>query len=267
MNILIINTYFEGGGAEKIARQIYYGLGDDTTIKTFFLGGRAENRHEQNAIYVKGKMHYVLNRFWCVLENNQRRRDRYATSRILQIIKQKNIDIVHFHNMHGNYIGIKDVMEISKHCQIIWTLHDMWAFTGHCAYAIQCDKWRTAECRACKDYNLYPKIRVDIAHKRYMLKQQIYANRKILFVAPSKWLYECCKAGILKDENIKVIYNGVNTKIYKGQNKGELREKYSIDKQKIVLMFVASQLNNSYKGLEVLLAALERLRGVPLHAA
>lgn len=266
MNVLIVNSYFEGGGAEKVARQIYYGLEGNQNINVFFLCGRAEERKRCKSIYVKGNIHYIVNRFMCAAQNNQRRRDRYAINKIVRMIKEKKIDIVHFHNIHGNYMGIRDIENISKHCKIIWTLHDMWALTGHCAYALQCNKWQARECKPCNQKKLYPKIRMDVAHSRYLEKKKAYTNRKILFVTPSKWLYEECQKSMLKNERIKLIYNGVDTKIYRPQNKKALRKKYAVDEQKIVLIFAANQLDNPYKGTQILKSALENVENKSKYA-
>lgn len=266
MNVLIVNSYFEGGGAEKIARQLYYGLMVQENINVFFLCGRAENKNKYESIYVKGDINYSANRFLCAMENNQRIRDRYATRRIIRLIKEKRIDIVHFHNIHGNYMGIRDVEKISRYCRIVWTLHDMWALTGHCAYALRCNKWQAEECNSCTQYDLYPKIRMNVSHNRYLEKKKAFANRNIMFVTPSKWLYEECGKSYLKGEKLNLIHNGVNTKVYREQDKKELRKKYGIDEQKIVLMFAASQLNNPYKGIQTLVSALENVKNKSRYA-
>ena len=83
-----------------------------------------------------------------------------ATERFIEWIKEYDPDIIHLHNLHGYYINIEVLFDYLKTCgkKIVWTLHDCWAFTGHCSYfsRIGCDKWKT-ECKSCKYINRYPK--------------------------------------------------------------------------------------------------------------
>ena len=71
----------------------------------------------------------------------------WATKRFIKQIEEYNPDVIHLHNIHGYYIHIGLLFDYLRTCgkKIIWTLHDCWAFTGHCAYFdfVGCDKWLT----------------------------------------------------------------------------------------------------------------------------
>lgn len=254
MNVLIINTYFMGGGAEKIARQLYYGLKKYDDMNTFFLSGR--DKKNNSNIYNPTSVTNMVNRIFCFIGNNQRKHDKYALKKIIHVIENERIDIVHFHNIHGNYMGFEDIEEISKYCKIVWTLHDMWAFTGHCAYALECNKWVKKECRDCEKKWIYPKIRVNISSSRYKSKKHVFTNSNIIFVTPSIWLKEECKKSFLYNQKITTIQNGVNLEVFTEHNQEILREKYNIKNNKIILMFVSNQLENPFKGIDVLVNAL-----------
>lgn len=259
MNILIINSFFSGGGAEKVARQLYEGLKIYNGINLYFLSGRGNSRGEIENIYITGEFAYLYNRVCCFAANNQRKKNRYVQRKIIRIIMEKKIDIIHLHNIHGNYMGIFDVVELSKYCKIIWTLHDMWALTGHCAYSLDCSKWVNNECRECPYMELYPKMRLDVAHDRYLSKRKAFVGKKIFFVTPSVWLKNMCDRSFLYKEDITVINNGVNTNIYKLYDRTALRKKYHVSDEKIIIMFVANQLNNPYKGASTLVKALNNI--------
>lgn len=260
MNVLIINTNFSGGGAEKIARQLFYGLNEYYGINTFFIAGKLfgiECNEGIDGIYNYDKFIVkTINRARNLISNNERIWDPYSRMKILSYIKKHHIDIVHFHNIHGNYIGISDIGEISKYCKVVWTLHDMWGLTGHCAYPFGCNNWLDNECRKCADSQLYPQMFVDVAKSRYREKKKDFVNKNIIFVAPSKWLIDQCNKTFLTKEQKVLIYNGVNTNIFFSLDKKKIRNKYKISDGKIILLFAANSLDSPYKGMEVLDKAL-----------
>lgn len=259
MKILFINTFFEGGGAEKVSRQLFYHFRQQDNVEVFYLAGKGNGKTEVDCIYYVNTMQYFMNRGMCFLSNNQRKRDRYALKKIVKIIKDKQIDIVHFHNIHGNYMGFEDILEIAQRCKIVWTLHDMWALTGHCAHAIECKQWEDG-CRACGQKWIYPRIRRNVAKRIYQNKKKIFAGNGINYVVPSEWLADVCRKGILCKEKVKVIHNGVNISVFQEHNREKLYAKYQIDKNKIILMFVSNQLENSFKGITTLIKALDVLK-------
>ena len=264
MNVLIINAIFNGGGAEKVARQLFYGL-KTQEINTFMLVGKEfvfEHIPENvDAIYRYNKPAIkIINRARNLLSNNARKRDHFSRKKILSYIKKNNIDIVHFHNIHGNYIGIKDIGKISKKCSVVWTLHDMWSITGHCAYSIDCDRWVGNECVDCPNIDWLPKMFVNVAHNRYKEKKREFANRNIMYVVPSKWLLDQCNKTFLVNEQKKLIYNGVDTNAYFMLDKNEIRGKYNVSKDRVVLLFAANMLNSPYKGMKIIEKAMNLVR-------
>ncbi len=260
MNILYVNAYFSGGGAEKVARQLFYGLKEGYGINTFFIAGKQFNvecNKGINGIYNYDKpIVKIINRVRNLISNNERISDSYSRLKILSYIKRYHIDIVHFHNIHGNYIGIRDIGEISKYCKVVWTLHDMWALTGHCAYSLRCNNWINSSCRNCVDRQLYPKMFIDVAKRRYYEKRNSFTDKNITFVTPSKWLIDQCDKTFLNKEQKFLIYNGVNTNIYFPLDKDRIRKKYKISNKKVVLLFVANSLDSPYKGMDIINKAL-----------
>ncbi|MDY3250499.1 MAG: glycosyltransferase [Candidatus Choladocola sp.] len=262
MNILYINTRARGGGAEKVAMQLCDGINRIEGFNTYYLAGRGagSKNDEVKSIYSDKGVRNIINKGKTFLSNNARVHDRYALKKIVQAIKDNKIDIVHLHNIHGNYFGIKDMLEIQKCCKVIWTLHDMWALTGHCANPIKCKKWLNSQCENCCDLSLYPKMRIDIANKIYSVKKEVFSNSDIIFITPSVWLSEACKASFLENENVSVINNGVNIDTFKPLEKKRLKQKYGVSENRTVLMFVAANLDNPYKGVNTLLEALEKVK-------
>ncbi len=259
MKVLYVNTAYYGGGAEKIARQLYDGMYTIYHIETIFLAGKTKKSNEIEVIYGNKLVPNILNEVRSRVFNEGRLRDLYTRKKILSIIKKEKIDIVHFHNIHGNYIGIEDIKIISKYCNIIWTLHDMWSMTGHCAYPINCEEWLLSGCKRCKQKKLYPSIHWNCTKKILRKKQECFQGTGIHYVVPSEWLKMQCKKSFLKNEDIVVIQNGVDLQQFQMLNKKEIRKKLQIPEERFVIAFSANDILSPYKGADILQKALNML--------
>lgn len=163
-----------------------------------------------------------------------------ATKEFIKEIDEFKPDIIHLHNIHGYYVNIeilfkylKDHPEIKK----IWTLHDCWAFTGHCAYYTytRCDKWKTCCKGHCPNRNEYPKTTFSCVTKNYTKKKNIFSNvENIILITPSKWLKNEVEKSFLKNYKTVVIHNGVDTNIFK-PTPSNIKEQYGIKNKKIIL--------------------------------
>ncbi len=269
MNILVINTAYWGGGAEAVARQLYQKV-DGKLYHMFFLAGYGslkfsrciyptkDLRGFRNAFLFMHTLSHKINGWY--FNDRIKMRNQYALNMILQAIKDYQIDIVHFHNIHGGYMGIDDIGYVAERCKIVWTLHDMWALTGHCAHAFTCEKWWKDECRNCQNLYRYEHIFSDVAQEMLMHKKISFTGKNIQFVVPSQWLYAQCRKSILNKEKISVIPNSVDLSLFYPKDVKLLRKQYYIKHDRIVIMFVMASLDNEYKGMDVLLTALEKLK-------
>ena len=136
MNILYVNTNFHEGGAAKVARQLFYGM-KKKGHNVYFLAGYPSKGDGECIIMNPAPVDRFFNLVTGILQNNQVLSRSKARRQILDIVKEKKIDIIHFHNLFENYIGIRDIAYIAARCKVVWTLHDMWAATGHCAFLNQ----------------------------------------------------------------------------------------------------------------------------------
>lgn len=176
-----------------------------------------------------------------------------ATKKMIQKIKEIDPDIIHMHNIHGYYIHLETLFNYLKTCnkKIVWTLHDCWAFTGHCSHFTypKCDKWKTG-CNKCTRKKDYPKSSIlDNSKSEYLFKKELFNGIKDLtLVTPSKWLADLVKQSFLKDYDIKVINNGIDLNVFKPTYTIDVRSKYNIPKNKEIILGVSSIWNES-KGL------------------
>lgn len=165
----------------------------------------------------------------------------FATYKLIKKIKQVKPDVIHLHNVHGWYLNWKMLFDYLKKANIpvIWTLHDCWAFTGHCPHfmAIGCDKWKTG-CYECPLYKSYPGCFFDDSRFQYRYKKECFTGvPNLTIVTPSQWLADLVKQSYLKDYDTVVINNGIDLTKFKPRA-SDFRAKYGLE-NKILILGVA----------------------------
>ena len=184
-----------------------------------------------------------------------------ATEKFLQWVKEYDPDVIWLHNIHGYYIHIGLLFDYLRSCgkEIIWTLHDCWSFTGHCAYFdfARCEKWRTG-CHHCPQKGSYPaSLLRDNSKNNFEQKKSLFTGiSNLRLVVPSHWLEKRVKQSFLKDYPVEVVYNTINREIFK-PSPSDYRWKYGIEAPKMILG-VASVWDER-KGLKDFLALAELL--------
>ncbi|HHY74168.1 MAG TPA: glycosyltransferase [Bacillus bacterium] len=148
-------------------------------------------------------------------------------------------DVIHLHNMHGNYFHPYALSMLSHLKPIVWTLHDMQSITGHCSYSFDCQKWLTG-CGDCPYPYEYPAIQFDRTHLNLVEKKDIYTHSKLFIVPVAKWIGNIAQQGILQGHPMEVILNGVDVETYRPMNKTAVREKYGIPQNRIIIGAVAN---------------------------
>lgn len=146
----------------------------------------------------------------------------YATEKLLQKMEYIMPDIIQLHNLHGYYINVKMLFEWIKHRNIpvVWTLHDCWPFTGHCAYFdyANCNRWENG-CHDCIQKKSYPASLVfDNSKLNWLRKKELFNYKQLHFVTPSVWLHDLVKESFLKELPFSVIHNGIDTNVFKPSN-------------------------------------------------
>lgn len=184
-----------------------------------------------------------------------------ATEKFLRWVKEYDPDVIWLHNIHGYYIHIGLLFDYLKESgkEIIWTLHDCWSFTGHCAYFdfARCEKWK-AGCHHCPQKGSYPASMLrDNSAGNYEKKKALFTGvPNLRLIVPSYWLESRVKQSFLQDYPVEVVYNTINTEIFK-PTPGNFREKHGQQNKKIILG-VASVWDER-KGLKDFLALSELL--------
>lgn len=162
-----------------------------------------------------------------------------ATRRFLRQVREYDPDVIWLHNLHGYYIHLGLLFDYLRTCgkEIHWTLHDCWAFTGHCAYFdfAGCGRWKTG-CHDCPEKGKYPASRFrDNSRWNYAEKRRLFTGIPNLTLrVPSQWLATRVRDSFLRDYPVEVVPNRVDTQVFK-PTPGNFREQYGLETKKIVL--------------------------------
>lgn len=165
-------------------------------------------------------------------------------------------DIVNLHWVCNGFVQIESLSKLNK--PIVWTLHDMWAFTGGCHYSEDCDRY-TNSCGVC------PQLRSnktqDLSHRVWQRKARAWSNLNLTVVASTKWMAECARSSSLfKNVRVEVIPLCLDTKSYKPINRQLARQLLNLPQDKQLVLFGAISATSDYrKGFHLLQAALQKL--------
>lgn len=186
----------------------------------------------------------------------------FPTLRLLKKLDKIRPSVIQLHNLHHSYINLPLLFRYikKKRIPVVWTLHDCWAFTGHCPHFFYtgCSKWKT-QCCDCPLYKQYPESAVDDSKRMYWLKKKWFCGvENMTVVTPSQWLAELAGQSFLKEYPIRVINNGIDLSTFYPVE-SDFREKYGIaDEEKIVLS-VAFGWGHIKKGLDVMVRLAQAL--------
>jgi glycosyltransferase involved in cell wall biosynthesis len=170
----------------------------------------------------------------------------------------RRADVVHLHGLHSAFLSYMALPALTKVKPTVFTMHDMWALTGHCSQYFDCERWRTG-CGRCPYPDTHPAVRRDATAVEWRLKRRAYARSRMSVVAVSKPQLVAAREGLLRSFPLTYIPNGVDTTVFRPRPRAPLRKELGIPPDRRVLMFASIRLADPIKGLEALLEALARL--------
>ena len=239
MRILQINTTVNFGSTGRIAEDIGKVL-IANGHESYIAYGRGNQTSESKLIKIGTQKDIILHGLKTALVDRHGFGSKEATQKLIAQIEKIKPDAVGLHNIHGYYLNIEVLFNYlgTKNIPIVWTLHDCWAFTGHCTYfdSVGCEKWKI-QCEKCPKKSYYPtSYLLDNSKKNYLEKKELFnkvANGMV--ITPSKWLKNLAEESFLK-YSVTNIYNGIDLQVFKPQLDLKLiKEKYQISIDKIIL--------------------------------
>lgn len=293
MNIAVLSTYDRAGGAEKVAFDLcrtYQDMGHDArlfvrhkrTKKSFVFeldpychttpwGGlcrrlerlvRARPSFRGQYRLVDALRRLALPRRWWDRWRGIEDFNYPATWHLLGADNGWQPDVIHAHNLHGDYFDLRALSMLSQRLPVVWTLHDTWAITGHCGYFIDCERWRTG-CGRCPDLARPPAIQRDRTAFNWQRKQAIYRKSRVAVSTPSRWLMNYVEQSMLQPWQARVIPYGVDLSVYHPGDRGQERAACGIPVDAFVVVFSAfsGADANPYKDFATVRKAVQLLVG------
>lgn len=240
MRVLELNTILGNGGTGTVAL-----LTSESVLKNggevLYAYGRGKNTNINLNIdryKICNSLEIIIHAFLSRASDRQGFYSRNTTKKLIQKIKQFNPDIIHLHNLHGYYIDLPILFNfLAEYAKpIVWTLHDCWAFTGHCSHFdfIGCEKWKTG-CYDCPQKSNYPKsILLDQSKRNWEEKRRLFTSiQNMTIITPSYWLAGLVRESFFGKYPVQVIHNGIDLNVFKPMP-SSWKEDYGITKPMIL---------------------------------
>jgi glycosyltransferase involved in cell wall biosynthesis len=303
LRILQVSTADAAGGAEAVARSLFKAYRQRGYHSWLMVGSR-RRRHDPDVLAIPRASRFdYWGRMWHGLEHvcaggsgNIRGAERakqvcrrlarlarlwswwkgweefeYPQSwRLLEFVPERP-DVIHGHNLHGDYFDLRMLPWLSRQVPVVLTLHDAWLLSGHCAHSFDCERWRTG-CGECPDLTIYPAIRRDGTAFNWQRKSAIYASSRLYVATPCQWLMRKVEQSMLRKATVetRVIPYGVDLTIFQPADRLAVRRRLGIPPEAKVLLFVSHRIRrNRWKDYGTLREAIAhvaaRLPGKLLH--
>jgi glycosyltransferase involved in cell wall biosynthesis len=179
--------------------------------------------------------------------------------RVVDAVKTHKPDVVHVHNLHGTDLPATLPAELSRRVPVVWTLHDMWAFTGTCAYSMDCRKFESACDGVCPMADTYPASDRSAIPTQFQQRRQAFSDAgRLAFATPSRWLADEAQRGMLAGHTVQTIHNCVELDRYKPIERSAARQALDLPDGRPVLVSAATP-GDPRKGAAVLYQALALL--------
>ncbi|MBT9314585.1 glycosyltransferase [Leptothoe spongobia] len=266
MKVLHLSTGDLGGGAFRGTYWLHQGLlrkGIDSKILV-------SNKLSDDSTIIKNSQNTFLSKLDQVRSSfdelslafyQNRLRERFSPAytssfKLKETISKIQPDIVHLHWINGGFLNPEMIGGLN--IPTVWTLRDMWPFSGGCHYAGECNKYLES-CGKCPI--LRSKSENDISRNLWSRKKKAWQNSNIRVVAISNWLADCARASSLfRNQQIVVIHNAVDEKKFRPMSRDFSREALALPPNKKIIAFGAiNPLRNKKKGFQYLAKALKRL--------
>lgn len=266
MKVLMLNTFDIEGGAARAAYRLHHALLEQGTESRMLV----QKKHtDAVTILAPETPPQKLKGFLSALLNDQisriyphRTQTMFSANWALSgtsvdRINALDADIVHLHWINGGMLRIEDIARIKA--PIVWSLHDMWAFTGGCHYDKHCNQY-TANCGHCPA--LGSRHAADLS--RRILDRKLEAlNQKndITIVGLSRWLAgEASRSTLFRGRRIEILPNPIDSSQFSPLDQQKARELLGLPKDKQLILFGAmSATTDPRKGFFELRESLAKL--------
>lgn len=241
LKVLQISTVCGSGSVGRITTDIYHTLeknGDEGIIAY----GRRKAPEGVNAFRFGSNLDMGIHVLSTFLKGEHGFSSSGQTRRLIGKIREWNPDVIHLQNIHGFVLQVELLFAYLKKAgkPVVWTLHDCWPYTGHCAFYdyTACDRWKTG-CSGCREYRkTYPyALFRNNTENNYERKRIAFTGvPNLTIVVPSRWLEREVKQSFLKDYPVQVIPNGIDLRLFRpADTAAGLRSRLGLDGKFVIL--------------------------------
>jgi glycosyltransferase involved in cell wall biosynthesis len=168
----------------------------------------------------------------------------------------KEADVINLHWINEGFLSLKSISLLAALKKpLVFTLHDMWAFTGGCHYNHGCEKF-VDNCGNCPSLKFRKEN--DLSRKIYNMKSAVYEDLNFSVITSSNWLNsEAKKSALFNNKKVRTTPTPINTDIFKPNEKLNSCKELNLPLDKNLILFGAMELTNERKGLRYLISALK----------
>lgn len=269
IKVLQVNSKDVQGGAARAAYRLFKGLQEIENIQVeYWVQKKTTNEpdiinvHSEIGSRIMPGLKAVINNGIMSLQESDNKifhSTNIIPTGLHRRINDSDADVVHLHWVNGGMISIKEISKINK--PIVWTLHDMWAFSGAEHIDDMYNRTKRYEVGYTKANRPDGHKKIDIDRYVWFLKKHYWSNLDIQILTPSRWLSKCAeKSNLFKNNNVLTIPNGLDTKVFKPVDKKLAREILNLPiKKKLVLYGAIGGASNPLKGYEKLMEAKKNI--------
>ncbi|MCU0353117.1 MAG: glycosyltransferase family 4 protein [Cytophagales bacterium] len=205
------------------------------------------NRYKQ-----RSEIHFSPSRSWVEAA--------MSADSVASVVERINPDVVHLHWVNNGFMDAAVLSKINK--PIVWTLHDMWAFTGGCHYSGTCTRYRES-CGSCPALNSNKAN--DLSRAVWKRKKRHWQNVPMTIVAPSTWMGQAAKqSSLFGAKRVEVIANGIDMATFHPIDRLTARRLLNLPTDKHLILLGASNVHDTRKGMHLLPPAFGELKNMGL---
>jgi glycosyltransferase involved in cell wall biosynthesis len=264
MKVVLLNSSDSEGGAARAAYRLHQGLQGIGVSSQMLVKNKSSG--DRNVVSSQNSIANKFDKIISTLSNSPLRlypernpvifSTEWLPDSLPGQVAKIEPDIINLHWVCGGYLQVESIPKFNQ--PLVWTLHDMWPFTGGCHYSEDCERY-TQSCGSCPQ--LHSNKESDLSRWVWQRKAQAWKKLNLTLVSPSVWLAKCANSSSLfKDFRVEVIPNGINTQKYKPINRHWARAILNLPQDKQIVLFGgAGGTGDRWKGFNLLVPALQSL--------
>ena len=268
LRILVLSDYQCAGGAAIAACRLLQGLAEAGTDVVHVTGRVASDEtrwpvYHLGLLYRYQVLHALLTK--CHPGLALKLRESTTERHLDGLLRRLRPDVINVHNLHGAAWSPRLVSLCARHAPTVWTLHDMWSFTGRCAYSYDCSKFRVGCDLSCPTPDEYPSLAPKCVMPAWKARRRLFKDHPaIVAVSPSTWLAQEAQSGLWGGHRVEVIPYGLSLDKYLPVDRGIARAALGVVDQGPVVLVAAQHLGERRKGGQLLADALTLSQTRPL---